>query len=259
MRWASAWRASDGRLWFPTSRGAAVVDPRRLGPPSPPPPAVIESLVVDRQMLPIAAGRVAAPPGRGELEVRYAGLSFRAPERVRFRYRLDGFDSDWVQVAARRAAHYTNLPPGHYRFRVAAAMEGGGWGETEATVEIVLAHHFYQTSAWRGIVIVFAVLALFGAYRWRTRRLATRAEELSRRVNEALANVRVLRGLIPICMSCKRIRSDKGFWEQIEAYIRAHSEADFSHGICPECVRTLYPEYADGVVGPPSGDGRREP
>ncbi len=60
-------------------------------------------------------------------------------------------------------------------------------------------------------------------------------------------------------MSCKRIRSDKGFWEQIEAYIRAHSEADFSHGICPECVRELYPEFADRIITAPGGDPAQKP
>jgi hypothetical protein len=130
-------------------------------------------------------------------------------------------------------------------------MEGGAWSDAETTAQIVLLPHFYQTAAWRGFLVLLAALILFAAYRWRVRHLDARAEELSRKVTEALANVRVLRGLIPICMSCKRIRSDKGFWEQIEAYIRAHSEADFSHGICPECVRELYPEFADRIATAP--------
>ncbi len=68
-------------------------------------------------------------------------------------------------------------------------------------------------------------------------------------VSEALADVKVLSGLLPICASCKRIRSDEGYWEQIEAYIRDHSEARFSHGLCPSCIRLLYPEHADKVLG----------
>ncbi len=73
----------------------------------------------------------------------------------------------------------------------------------------------------------------------------------SRRREEALANVRVLSGLLPICMSCKKIRDDKGYWNQIEGYIREHSDAEFSHGMCPECIRKLYPEYADTLPQTP--------
>lgn len=251
----SGWRASDGRLWFPTARGAAVVDPRRPEPHVLPPPVVIENVTIDGRVIPDEAAPAA--PGRRDLEVEYAGLSFRAPEKVRFRYRLDPFDAGWVESGARRRASYTNLPPGTYRFRVAAAMEGGAWGTAEATRRVVLAPHFYETVLFRAFVFALFAAALFGAYRWRTRHLAERAEELTRKVEEAVASVQVLRGLIPICMSCKRIRSDEGFWEQIEAYIRAHSEADFSHGICPACVRKLYPDLADGILGPQEGDEYR--
>jgi hypothetical protein len=69
-------------------------------------------------------------------------------------------------------------------------------------------------------------------------------ERLISELREALAEVKQLSGLLPMCASCKKIRDDKGYWNQLEAYIRAHSEADFSHGICPECAKKLYPEYA---------------
>ena len=83
---------------------------------------------------------------------------------------------------------------------------------------------------------------------WRLRRLRARAEQLTLKVNEALASAKVLRGLLPICASCKSIRSDEGYWQQIEGYIREHSEAEFSHGLCPDCVRQLYPDIAEKVL-----------
>jgi hypothetical protein len=195
------------------------------------------------------AGLVSTPPGRGEIEIAYAGLAFRAPELVRFRYRLDGFDRDWVDGGARRVARYTNIAPGRYRFRVTASQEGGAWNEREASVPIVLAPHFYETLGWYAVLLVLATAVAWVGHRWRVRQLKQRAEKLGRSVSEALADVKVLSGLLPICASCKRIRSDKGYWEQIEAYIRDHSEARFSHGLCPSCIRLLYPEQADKVLG----------
>lgn len=74
-------------------------------------------------------------------------------------------------------------------------------------------------------------------------------DRLIRELQEALASIKVLRGLLPICSHCKKIRDDKGYWKQVEVYIREHSEAEFSHGLCPDCVRKLYPEYADKILG----------
>jgi hypothetical protein len=70
-------------------------------------------------------------------------------------------------------------------------------------------------------------------------------EQLIGELTEALANVKTLRGLLPICAACKKVRDDKGYWNQIEAYLRAHSEASFSHAICPECAKRLYPDLVD--------------
>jgi ligand-binding sensor domain-containing protein len=246
-RWPAGWKADDGRLWFPTTKGVVVVDPRRLEKEGAPPPVVVEGVRVDGRLLGRGAS-LSAPPGRGEVEVSYAGLSYGTPERTRFRHRLEGFDPDWIEARGRRVAHYTNIPPGRYVFRVTAASGDGPWNEAVASFQLRLAPHFYQTPAWYALIAVASGLLFFTGYRWRVRQLRARAEELSRNVKEAVASVRVLRGLLPICASCKRVRSDKGYWEQIEAYLRSHSEAEFTHGICPDCLREQYPQYADRVL-----------
>lgn len=103
--------------------------------------------------------------------------------------------------------------------------------------------HFYQT-IWFYLLIGFAFLTLgFTIYRLRVRQLLKREEELQRRVDEAVANVKVLSGLIPICASCKKIRDDEGFWKQLEEYIHDHSEAQFSHGICQDCKTRALDEF----------------
>ena len=244
----AGWKARDGRLWFPTLRGVVVADPSRIAAPTTAPPVAVASVVVDGQSLPLR-GEVVAEPGRGGIAIGYAGLSFRAPEAIRFRYRLDGFDPDWVEAGGRRVARYTNIPPGSYRFRVTAAQGLGPWNPDAATVVLRLRPHFYQTRAWLAGLVLAGLGLVWGAYWLRVRSLRLQAAELSRKVQEAVANVKALRGLLPICANCKRIRHDEGSWQQIEAYIRAHSEAEFTHGMCPECMRQFYPTVADRVLG----------
>jgi hypothetical protein len=255
MRWPAGWKAKDGRLWFPTARGVVAADPRQVGAEAAPPPVVVERVTIDGVAYD-PRRPIEAPPGRREIELAYTSLSFRGAERTRFRYRLDGFDAHWEEPGTRRIAHYANLRPGTYRFHLAAAREGGPWSEGGPVVELTLAPHFYETRAWSVTLAAAALGLVWLGVQWRVRRLRARARELTLRVDEALANAKVLRGLLPICASCKSIRSDEGYWHRIEAYISEHSEAEFSHGLCPDCVRQLYPEIAEKVLA--AADGKRE-
>jgi hypothetical protein len=164
------------------------------------------------------------------------------PERVLFKYKLEGYDPEWVEAGTRREAYYTNLPPGDYRFRVIACNNDGLWNETAAFFEFRLEPHFYQTH-WFYLLLVLGIGGIvYGFFRLRLWQHHRKERELRMRIQEALANIKILRGLIPICASCKKIRDDKGYWDQIEEYIETHSDATFSHGICPDCAQKLYPE-----------------
>ena len=111
---------------------------------------------------------------------------------------------------------------------------------------------FYETSLfWLAVGGVILVLT-FAAYRVRIAQLRSDEALLKRKIAEALANVKVLSGLLPVCASCKKIRDDKGYWNQIETYVRDHSEADFSHGMCPDCMKRLYPGYAERMAPKPT-------
>ena len=151
----AAWRARDGRLWFPTVRGVAVVNPQGRGMNGPPPRAAIEAVLVDGT--PIADGpAVRLAPGRRLLELRYTGLTLVAPEHIAFRHRLAGFESSWQAAGTRRQAFYPRLPPGRYRFEVQAANRDGGWGE--ATVLPVRALPLVWETAWFRLLALFIVL-----------------------------------------------------------------------------------------------------
>jgi ligand-binding sensor domain-containing protein len=166
-------KSQDGRLWFATAKGLAVVDPN-ININERKPPVIIEALLADKKN--IESGRwpfqtLQVPPGRGELEFHYTALSFQAPEKNRFKYQLEGIDPEWVDAGTRRAAYYNNLRPGRYRFRVTACNNDGFWSETGAQLAVVLLPHFWQT--WWFQPAMFAILCSlgFGLYRVRAARL----------------------------------------------------------------------------------------
>ena len=143
----AAWRGRDGRLWFATTRGVVRVDPDRLRRRPAPPPVSMEEVVVDGQTL--SSGQSGAerplPPGRQQYEFHYTSLELGASDRLRFRYRLDGVDDDWVDAGARRTAYYTSVPPGRHLFRVSASRGDDLWNEAGATFEFRVRPRFYQS------------------------------------------------------------------------------------------------------------------
>ena len=143
----SALRSRDGRLWFATPKGLVEVDPAHFPVNMLPPPVVLERLQVDDVTQPLRGvnSRLRVSAGRVHFEFDYAGLSFVAPQKVRYRYMLEGFDRGWTDAGTRRAAYYTNIPPGRYTFRVQAANNDGIWNTTGATLSFELRPHFYQT------------------------------------------------------------------------------------------------------------------
>jgi sugar lactone lactonase YvrE len=239
----AAWKAHDGRLWFATGRGAAVVDPAALFHNTVVPPVWVEEMRVDK-VTHTAAGAAEFPPNDGDVEIRYTALSLIAPTRVQFKYRLEGFDDQWVDADTRRVAYYTHLPPGDYRFHVKACNNDGLWNEAGSVISFRLQPHWYQTDWFRIAAAGMVGVTLLGAHRWRLRQHRRRETELAERVEEAVRHVKTLRGLLPICAGCKKIRDDSGYWNQMETYISDHSGADFSHSMCPDCIARMYPDYA---------------
>jgi ligand-binding sensor domain-containing protein/two-component sensor histidine kinase len=187
----AVWKTRDGRLLYPTSKGMGVVDPRKVpGPPQPPPP-ILESLLANHQEVALSPPPV-LPAGTFALDIHYTAPSLDAPERTRFRYRLEGYDRDWTEVGERRVAYYPNLPPGRYVFRVAAGDVSGSWGES-AALPVVLLPYFYQTWWFKALLAALGAWALYGLYRLRAGRLETRAavaeerNRLAREIHDTLA------------------------------------------------------------------------
>jgi hypothetical protein len=177
-----AWKSRDGRLWFATSKGVCVTDPQALtNKDTSPPIVVLERILADKQPFPAqetlpVTGPVRVPPGRGEMEFHYAALSFRAPERNRFKYQLEGVNTDWIDAGPRRTAYYHHIGPGTYRFRVIACGNNGIWNQTGAAVDLVLLPQVWQTWWFRLALVVGIGLVLVGLQRYR----GERARELER-------------------------------------------------------------------------------
>jgi hypothetical protein len=223
------------------------VDPARLPRNPAAPPVVLDRMTADNENVDLSAPARLAPR-RQRLEFSYTAVSFVAPERIRYRYRLEGFDRDWVAAGPGHQAVYTRLPPGAYRFRVVAANADGAWNESGAVYAFELAPAFYETAWFGPLAVLLVALAAGGLHFWRIRRLRQNEETLQVRIQEAVAQIKVLSGLLPICSGCKNVRDDRGYWNRIEVYIRDHSEAEFTHGLCPACLRKLYPEFAERVL-----------
>lgn len=168
-------RTSDGRIWLATYDGVAVIDPARLPLNAVPPPVQIESITADnRPYAPLQ--NLVLPAQLRDIRIDFTALSLVAPEKIRFRYRLDGRDHDWVEAGGRREAFYTDLPHGRYRFHVVAANNQGLWNEDGAAVAFSITPAWHQTSAWRALAVAVASLFLYGIYRLRANAIALRLQ-----------------------------------------------------------------------------------
>lgn len=174
----AGYRSRDGELWFPTNRGLVRIDPARIPLNPLPPPVHIENVRVDDKLLDVGSStRVAAGSERVELD--YTALSFRAPERVQFKFRLLGFDSAWVDAGNRRTAYYTGLPPGKYIFRVIASNNDGVWNTQGATLAFELLPRFYQTNWFLALCVMVGLLLSIGLHRLRSAQLRARAQHMT--------------------------------------------------------------------------------
>src|SRR5262249_13876953 len=189
-------KTSEGKLWFWGSEGLSILDPRRLPFNNLPPPLHIEQVTADRKTYDVASdanGQLRLPPLVRDLQIDYTALSFVTPEKVLFRYKLEGYDTDWQDAGNRRQAFYNDLPPANYRFRVMACNNSGVWNEAGALLDFAIAPAYYQTIWFRSLCVVAFLAVLAALYQMRLRQVARRFNiRMEERVNERIRLARDL-------------------------------------------------------------------
>jgi signal transduction histidine kinase len=185
-------RSPDGKLWFANYTALQVIDPVNRKANSIPPPVRIQNVIADNISYD-AGNDVPLPANTGDLQIDYTALSFANPQKIAFRYKLEGRDNKWQDAGARRQAFYTDLPPGQYRFQVIASNNDGVWNEKGAMLTFSIAPAWYQTKLFQAACVVFAVLLALTVYRARMRQVA---QGISARFDERLAErTRIARDL----------------------------------------------------------------
>jgi signal transduction histidine kinase len=177
-------KSADGRLWFASSDKVQMIDPSRTYTNVIPPPVYVEEVIADRKnYLPSVGLRL--PALARDLEIDYTALSFVVPQKVRFRYKLEGRDTTWQDPGTRRQAFYSDLRPGKYRFRVIACNNDGVWNEEGATLDFSVAPAWYQTIWFRVSCVGGFVLLLWALYQLRLQQLERQfGMQVEARVNE---------------------------------------------------------------------------
>ncbi len=198
-------KSPDGRIWFSAPDGVSVINPHHLAFNKHPPPVHVEQIIADHKNYDASSqrsGDLRLPPHVRDLEIDYTALSLVAPERVRFRYKLEGLDSDWHDVGNRRQAFYNNLPPRKYRFRVIASNNSGVWNEQGAALDFAIAPAYWQTNWFRALCLLTFAAMLWTVYQLRVRTLERRQAVLERHQGE----IRALNEQLIKAQEAERIR-----------------------------------------------------
>jgi ligand-binding sensor domain-containing protein/signal transduction histidine kinase len=262
----AACRGRDGRLWFPTIKGLAWVNPALLTLNNNPPPVIIESVSIDGQeqspnrLRAVLPASIIIPAGRERLEIQYTSPNLTAPDRAQFRYRLEGHETGWIDARRDRIARYSNLPPGRYLFHVTACNEDGVWNETGSTLAIIVPTPFWRTSWFLGAsALLLLGIIVAAVHHLSTQKLQRQLEELRRQEAIEQERARIARdihdqlgaNLTQVSLLGEMIESDKGSPAEVGTHAQqiCHTARDTTRAL-DEIVWTVNPlnDTLDGLV-----------
>jgi len=179
----SGWRCKNGELLFITAVGLISIDTSATWTTPAPPPVSIKKVVIDEKVY-SPLDNLIVPPGKGNIEIHYTGLSFRVPEHLRFKYKLEGYDEDWINPGTRREAYYTNIPHGTYNFRVQASNLEGVWNKTGSNLTITIQPHLLDIWWLKVAILFFALFLVRIFFLYKMKRIRLQQQELERQVND---------------------------------------------------------------------------
>ena len=245
---SSGCRTADGRIWFPSPRGAIMIDPGLLCSNTVVPPVHLQQVRANGVEI-LNPNHPRLRPGYGELEFAYTALSFINPQKVQFRYQLEGYDPAWIDAGQRRSVVYGNLKPGRYTFRVQACNADGIWNRAGDSVQVELPPRYFQTAWFRVVCGLAGLAALAGLYLWRVRHLGNRQRQLQQ-INERLES-RVRGRTADLAHANEALREEVQAHKQAEAQLKAvilqREQAETALADQRNMLRTLIDHLPDNV------------
>lgn len=237
FRRGASYKMRSGELLFGGQRGLGRFSPDDVRLNVRPPPVAVTGVRVSGRLVPPGDRQplLSLSPDEAAVTFEFAALDYVMPPKNRYRYKLEGFDPDWSPASSEPTATYTSLPPGTYTLRVQAAGSDGAWNETGASLPLRRRPRLQERPAFWMVVALGVAAAVLGIHRLKVLSHLRTERELSTRVADAMAQVKKLSGLVPVCAWCKKARDDQGYWSELEAYLRERSEAEFSDSRCPDC------------------------
>ena len=245
-------KAKDGSLWFGTPKGAFSFDPQEIRENSFIPPVFITALKQGGKEIKTGTAlenlrEINLDWRDNFFEFEYVALNYLHSEKNQFMYQLKGFDKGWYQAGSQKFGRYSGLPGGRFTLMIKAANNDSIWNEKGISIKVNVAVPWWKTRLFLVVAICSVLLVLATIFLLRDRaikrinlQLEKRVKEKTHELQEAFDNIKTLKGLVPICAKCKKIRDDQGYWNHLESYIEKHSDAQFSHGICNDCASELY-------------------
>jgi ligand-binding sensor domain-containing protein/signal transduction histidine kinase len=261
-----ACRSRDGRLWFPTIKGLVSLDPTQLHPNTNPPPVMIESVLVEgreQNTNNLRAGSlrtVTVPADKERLEIHYTSLNLAAPDRGRFKYRLEGHETAWTEAGNSRVVRYSKLPPGNFRFRVTACNEDGVWNETGSVLALIVEPPFWRawwfvTAAAAGVLgAMIAIVHYLSTQKLQRQLEGLRQQEALERERSRIArdiHDQLGASLTQVALLSELIESDKESADEVEAHARQITQtARDTTRVLDEIVWTVNPsnDTLDGLI-----------
>ena len=246
-------RDQEGRIWFAVGRGLAHTQPAQ-GLSAQPPAMIFESFEVDGEPLP-TQGPIWVPAGSQTLSIQFTAPRPGGLQSVRFRHRLLGSSSEWSTLnpssTGATRVELTHLPAGRYVFQAQASDALGRFARPAAELSFEVEPWWTELPFVRTAAILLAVLLFYLGHLFRVGMVERSQRRLEAQVESALAEVRVLRGMLPICSACKRIRDDHGFWNRLESFVAERSEVQFVRSRCPECEALAVPSEDPALITSP--------
>lgn len=264
--WGAACKTKSGELLFGGINGFNIFHPDSIKDNLHVPPIYISSFKIFNDVVQYGKDistidEIILSYKENYISFEFVALNYILSEKNQYAYYMEGVDKDWIYSGTRRYASYTNLEPGEYTFRIKASNNDNIWNEEGIAIKVEVIPPFWK-KWWFKISVIGAIALLFiiwyemRIYNIRKQKtilevqVAERTKELQEKnltLIKALKEIKKLGGLLPICASCKKIRNDEGYWQEVENYIHERSEAEFTHGICPDCMEKLYPEFVKKI------------